>query len=624
MTRDSLGALLHEVVAARLPRWDAAAVQPRLRHPAERAAWEAAFAASAAPLFTAAGAPAAAAAALAARAPDGPGEEGPGGGGALRDALAEAGPGWASSWRPDLLRCTTPARDLAAAAERALAALGGGGGCGRGGYPLLRALLRPDADARLALAALLVPISAWLRAFAAAAAEARLTRAAAFERDVAWLLATAPGLTSVYEAAAAALGEAEAAFAGGLGVGCEALPPIGQFPSGGAGVRLALFCAAPAGAGAPVVALAAAVARHHNAVLAELRAAAATSPALAHLALQPRAVRLADFVAADLVELAAVDVAAALRDASRPGVGRGPGAGLMPRFDAAVAERALAAPLARAAEVASVERGSEAGAVEAFTFAGEAFRGRARTLAALRARVPQAIALPSGDALRASLAAAPEADAHALLAALGAAAHAAAAALPPPDALAAGLATGAGLAAADVAALARLPPTAALRCGQLEAAYLIVEEAVATGLFDAIDGAFKALLPAGGAAALASLTGCPPRDAAGAVAAADAAAGAALALRRFAARYLAHEAHFDTPTAPLSAFDELVPWPPVLCARGAVCVDEGGLQLRHTHAAVLELDRMAAEARVAATRRTAAPTARGATGAVQGRRFRGI
>ena len=596
LTPDGLGALMHRIVASALP----GACDGRLRTPAARLGWERAFAAAVGPLVGVAAA--AAADALAAFAP---GDRAPP---PLCDQLAEQGPGWEASWQRHLLRGTTPRRTL----EDAAAALWSSASHAAES-PLLCFLLRPGLEARARLAASLGPIAEWMNGFAAAAAAAKITRTQAMERDVASFLVEAPALAPVYARFAAAMADV-AAHACALQLGCEAVPAIEVPRSSGRGVKLALFCAAPKGAGAALVAVASAVARHHNALLAELRSdVAPRCAALAHLAgTQPRAVRFAHLATSDLLTgLDAGAVAAALRDCTCAAeTGRGVDT------DWAAAERVLASPLADAAAVAAAEPGSEAEFAHAFVFAGETFRGSSDFLADLRARVPQAASLPGDDALRAALAAATEADVFDLLSSLEAAAFDAAARCAPPDQdLAAFEAQQPGLGGA-ARWLARLPGARPLQLAHLEAAYVIAEDAVLPGLFDAIDFEFKEqVLPADAAQRLRAMCGFPFADAAAAAGVAHTAAAASLALKRFAARYLAGEAHFDTPRAPLAAFLERVPWPSQprgLRARAEEHLpDAEGLELRHLHAAVLELDALAAAARVAAARRVApqAPTA---------------
>jgi hypothetical protein len=624
-TRDGLAMLLHRVIATCLPAHPGA-----LRDAASRAEWEAAFADNVAPLL--ADLPAtlvacAAAYAYGARASP------------LEAQMAEHGGAHDASWRPGLMRCVALPRF--AELQDALANAPGA----EVAHPLLCYALSPRGTALLRSAALLPPLVRWVR-IAVEALDHRITRAASLERDVASLLAQLDEEAREAYAAFVAAWETVRVEQPAQQFLCQQFQLPQLAGADGAGVRLALFCPAAAGAGAVVPTALKYVADAHNLLLAEVSLlaprcaalrfrclASATAPqAQAQQAQQAqqtqaqqaqlvRGVRFAALQPRDMLSYGA-HTEAHLTRFSRPRLGAGPGVGRAVRYDLAAAEGELAVLLAAGARVE--------GSPPALRFQGEALNADSSLLSALRESVPQAAALPGAEALardlaRAAASSGSSAETFALLAALESLCfYAGRAGGAPADAMLDFAAD--WLAAAERACLLRVPGVRLLRLEHCEALFMAVEDAVADELVETVDAQYKADVPPGVAVALRALCGAaavaaaPPAGAPAAAADAQARAGAlADALKRFVARYLAGEvaSGFNTGNSLALGYLPLLSWKPG--DRHLVPELQDGLPeellLPHAYQAWRQLVALREEMRARAQCRPAAAAAAAAAGA---------
>jgi hypothetical protein len=567
-TRDGLCMLLHHVIATCIP-----ARPGLLRDAATRDAWELDFAARVRPVL--ATLPATLARCAAAYA------DGQRGSVALEEQLTERGAGYDASWRPALMRCIALPSfgDLAnqfAATPGAAAAL-----------PLLAHALKPNQAAVLRQAALLWPLLRWVQ-LAFRKLNHKITRAQSLECDVAALL-DSDDARSAYADFVAAW---EVVRRVPVQLGCEAIPEMEAMPADGRGVRQALFCVAPTGAGAMLYAVLCHVAKLHNSCVAELTLLVPTCAPLQFRSLGGgtaglRPVRLMALQAGDT--LAYNDATeAALAACSRPHLG----AGRVLRYDLAAAEAKLAAALGGAALVQYDE-------VAPLRFQGEAFHADATALAQLCARVRQDEGtLPGHDALAHALRTSAAPHAFALLAALESLCFfAGRAGGAPGDSLLA--LADAWLAPEERAALLLVPGIRTLRLEHFEALFLAVEGALAPALAATVDGEYKTEVPPAALSSLRALCRVREADTAPLATAVDAAtqaharaAALADALQRFVARHLAGEAPaYMAPDNALRQYLDLFAWQPE--ARRLVRELQDGLpaelQLRHAHSACRHL-----------------------------------
>jgi hypothetical protein len=584
-TRDALGMLLHRVIATCVPSRPG-----RLRDAAARVAWEAAFAAAVAPLLADVPATCVECARLYA------GDVLPS---ALEQQLAEHGAGHAASWRPALMRCIQQPSFAELQAQ-----LGARDVEMEQAHPLLHYALKPIKQALLRQAALLPPLVRWAR-IAFDALDHRITRAQSLERDVAWLLTQLAddGARAAYADFVRAW-EALRAEHAHQRFECEELVLDELSGENGHGVLLALFCLAPAGAGAVLLAALSYVASVHNTLVQEV---ALLAPRCAALQFRCRATGLAQVRSARLLELQPADMLCYDADAeqrlasySRPRLGAGPGVGRVVLYDHAAMEGELAALLGGAA---LAESGG--GAVTALRFQGEGLHANATLLSDLRDRVPQDAALPGADALARALRAAAassgsSAETFSLLAALESLGfYLARAGGAPADPLLEF--ADSWLAAEEREALLRVPSARMLRLEHFEALFMVVEDAVADELVTpaTVDPRFMTDVPADVMDALRALCAVPAPGATPAAAQAAAARAAALAdaLKRFLSRHLAGEASFSEASAQhaLADYFSMLSWQPA--ARHLVSEFEDGLPrellLAHAYSAWSRLKQLA-------------------------------